>query len=229
MSTSTPNGRFPRRQAQRPKVHTPHSLGMFVQACSWASSRPERDAVDRLLFERQGVRLGRATDPARVDRCSGGRWGRHVVRQRAVRLQLAGTGGARTPCRPFDAERVTASAWAKPPASRWSSAQTSMRLAAQARFNYWVTEKPATPTTCRRRTPKALGAEHALDDALARDPACRRPMRSTTSTCTAPPAPRTTRSKRALVAQALSGDHACQLHQGLHRPHAWCGWRAWKR
>ena len=43
--------------------------------------------------------------------------------------------------------------------------------------------------------PEGLGAERALDDALARA-GIDAERRSTTSTCTAPPAPRTTRSRR---------------------------------
>ena len=117
------------------------------------------------------------------------------------------------PCRPFDVERRGISL------GEAAGFALLEREARRRPRGCSATANRATRTTCRRRIPKASARELALDDALARARARRRAT-STTSTCTARRARRTTRSKRALVAELFPGAHARQLDQGLDRPHA---------
>ena len=119
------------------------------------------------------------------------------------------------PCRPFDAD---ARRHQHRRGGRLRPARARRRDAATAACACSATASRATPTTCRRRIPKGLGAERALDDALARaglDAERRRPHQP------ARHGERQERRGRGGAGRApLSGAHARQLDQGLHRPHA---------
>ena len=180
--------RFP-ADLQRPIVHTPHSLGDFVQHATGLRG-PVRHRRHRVLVEREGVRAGRAPDPGRAGRRRAGRRRRYLVRQRAVRLQRAAAGvaasraGRSTP-------RATACRWARPAVSRCSSAsKTAQRRPAAARLRRIQRRAPHV-RAASRRPGRAAG-----DGRCARARRHRRRRQSATSTCTAPRRRPTTRSKR---------------------------------
>ena len=89
-------------------VHQPHSLGLFVQAVL-GIARAVPDGIHGLLVQRQGIRRGRAPDACRAGRRRDRRRRGYAVRQRAVRLQFAGTGvGAAVPAVRRRARRAVA-------------------------------------------------------------------------------------------------------------------------
>ena len=182
---------------------------MFVQQALGLDG-PSRDDLDRLLVERQGVRLGRAADPPGPGRRGGGRRRRHAVRQRAVRLQLAGAGVARA-VPPFDADARRH----QPGRGRRLRAARARRPAALELLGYGEASDAHHMSTPH---PEGLGAERALDDALARaglaaDAIDYINLHGTAST-------KNDEVEGALVARRFPATHACQLDQGLHRPHA---------
>ena len=181
-------------------------------SCSRRSgSKGRAYGVDRLLVERQGVRVGRAAVRLRAGRRGRRRRRRHAVRQRAVRLQLAGTGVARA----LPALRRRAQRHQPGEAAGFALLERGAGRAAAA-SGYGEAERRAPHVEPAPRGPGRRA--RARRRAGPRRLATRR--RSTTSTCTAPPAPRTTRSRPRWWRGASGAHHACQLDQGLHRPHA---------
>ena len=144
-----------------------------------------------------------------------GRRRRHAVRQRAVRLQRRCELVSPEPCRPFDAgaQRHQPRRGRRLRAAR---ARAAARPATASPCS--ATANPATRTTCRRRIPKACGAERALDDALARAGVdaerdrLHQPARHRQ--------PQERRGRGGAGGAALPGAHPRELDQGLHRPHA---------
>ena len=137
-----------RRICADPHLHTPHSLGA-VRRSALGIARPLPDRRHRVLVEREGLRQGRAPDPSRPGRRGDRRRRRHAVRQRAVRLQRAGTGLAGA----VPAVRRRAPRHLDRRGRRLRPARTRRRAA--SRRGCSATANPATRTTCRRRIPKA--------------------------------------------------------------------------
>ena len=107
---------------------------------------------------------------------------------------------------------ATASAWARPRASRcWSAARR--RLAAAG-----LRREPATPTTCRRRTPKGWARARASTTRW-RAPASR-PGDIDYINLHGTASHKNDEVEARAGRRAVSRRHRCQLHQGLDRPHA---------
>ena len=213
-----PDGRYP-ADLRRPIVHTPHSLGDFVQHALGAA-RHRRDRCDRVLVERQGLRAGRALDPCRSRRRGRRRRCRYALRQRVVRLQLAGA----------DRERAVA--------GRSMSRATGYHSAKAAGFALLerANARPAAGTNLsardRRKLPDAYHMSSPHPEGLGARLAMLRsaqvgrywpPPTSTTSICTARPPPRPRRDRRQsgmCVYPVPGAGHAHELDQGLDRPSA---------
>jgi len=141
-------GRFQPGQ-RRPQVHTPHSLGLFVQAalglegpCETISTACSSSAKAFASAERL-IRLGLADAAVvgGVDTLCGS------VLYGSTRWSW---------CRPSPANlsmpRATASAWARLQASRWWNVRRPPRPTA---CTCWATARQAMRTTCRRHTRRA--------------------------------------------------------------------------
>ena len=182
-----PDGALSGRPAPPDRAHA--AFARRFRAARARLDRAVRHGRDRVLVERQGVRAGRAADPARASPMRP--WSAASTRCAAACCSASTRWSW---CRPSPAGRstpsVAASASARRRASRCWSAKPRRPRGCSA------TASRAMRTTCRRRIPKASVRGRALHDALS----ARRPRRratSTTSTCTARPARRTTRSRRA--------------------------------
>ena len=181
--------RFPADLA-RPIVHTPHSLGDFVQhatglrgpcvtvATACSSSAKVFAQAARLIAGRPG-------------RCRAGRRRRYAC---AAACCSASTRCSW--CRPNRAGRsmpdATACRWARPAVSPCSNARSRRR---QPACNCAAMANPATPTTCPRRIRRAWARSWRC--AMRWRAPASTPARSVTSTCTAPPRRPTIRSRRA--------------------------------
>ena len=181
--------RLPGRQPQPARPHA--ALARQLRPGSARPRRAERHRLDGVLVERQGVRDGRADASPRPRRRGGRRRRRHAVRQRPVRLQRAPArlGGA-VPAVRRRAQRHQhrRSGRLRPARARGRRPPGAAGLHLLGYGESSDAHHMSTPH------PEGLGAERALDDALAR--AGIDAARSTTSTCTARRARRTTRSRR---------------------------------
>ena len=153
--------RFPPDLRSPDRAHP--AFARRFRAAGHRSARPLHHRRHGLLVQRQGVRAGGAADPGRARRCRAGRRRRHPVRQRAVRLQLAGAGlGGRRAGR--STRSATACRWAKPAVSRCSNAPTPATPALQLR-GYGESSDAHHMSAPH---PEGLGAQLAMRDALAR-------------------------------------------------------------
>ena len=178
---------FPGRPA-RPIVHTPHSLGDFVQHATGLRGPCVTVATACSSSAKVFAQAARLMPPGLRRRA--GRRRRHAVRQRAVRLQLAAAGVARA----VPSVRLRARAacrWARPAASRCSSATSDAGGRAAARLRRIQRRPPHVHAASRRA--RARNWRCAMRWRARGIDAGRR---SVISTCTAPRPRPTTRSKR---------------------------------
>ena len=180
------------RTLSRGPAPSDHSHAAFARRFRAARARPDRrqrDGRDRVLVEREGVRAGRAADPHRAS---------------PTRRSSA----ASTRCAAACCSASTRWSWSRPSrAGRSTCERRGINLGEAAGFALLerdsvrrrrgcsATASRATRITCRRRIPKVSARALALHDALAARAGSRRPT-STTSTCMARRARRTTRSRR---------------------------------
>ncbi len=172
--------------------------------------RPLPDHLHGMLVQRQGVCQRRADDPARPGRCRRRRRRRHPLRQRAVRLQRAGAGVA--------ANRAGRSTQARDGISIGEAAGFALLeridVAPRSRRDCSATAKSSDAHHMSTPHPEGLGAELALARRPRLAPACTR-TRSTTSTCTARPARRTTKSKPRWSHRDFSGTTRASSTKGF--------------
>ena len=178
-----------------PLVHTPHSLG-DVRAARRSASKGRRHGLHRLLVERQGVRAGRAADPRSA-------WSTPRSSAASTRCAAACCSASTRwswcrpqPCRPFDAARDGISLGEAAGFALLERVGDAAGTAlAPARLRRSQRRAPHVDAASRRpgrraRARRCAGARRRVDA-----------TRSTTSTCTAPPARKNDEVEAALVAR----------------------------